>query len=73
MHPAYLETHFIAGDDSQDWPGQFAIITAYATTGDVWTDQQNEAADQALETALRATGRWMRRITRYSPTTPAGP
>jgi hypothetical protein len=67
MHPAYPKTHFIAADGPHDWPEQFAIITAYATTGEVWTDQQNEAADQALEAELRATGRWMRRITGYSP------
>ncbi len=67
MHPAYFETHFTAADGPLDWPEQFAVITAYATTGEVWTDQQNEAADQALEAELRATGRWMRRITGYSP------
>ena len=69
MHPAYFETHFIAADGPQDWPEQFAIITAYATTGEAWTDAQNEAADQTLEANLQATGRWMRRITGYSPTT----
>jgi hypothetical protein len=68
MHPAYFETHFIAADGPHDWPEQFAIITAYATTGDVWTDQQNEAADQALEGELRNTGRWVQRLTGYSPT-----
>jgi hypothetical protein len=66
MHPAYPKTHFIAADGPHDLPEQFAIITAYATTayattGDVWTDQQNEAADQALEAELRSTGRWMQR------------
>ena len=69
MHPAYLETHFSAADGLQAWPEQFAIITAYATTGEAWTDEQNEAADQALKAELQATGRWMRRITGYSPTT----
>ena len=77
MHPAYFETHFIVADGPHDWPEQFAIITAYATTGEAWTDQQNEAADQALEAELRATGKWMRRITGYAPPTriasPVGP
>jgi hypothetical protein len=40
MHPAYLETHFIAADGPQDWPEQFAIITAYATTGEALTDDK---------------------------------
>ena len=44
--------------------------TAYNTTGAAWTDQQNHAADQALEAELRATGKWMRRITGYAPTNP---
>ena len=51
--------------------------TAYNTTGAAWTDQQNHAADQALEAELRATGKWMRRITGYAPPTriasPVGP
>ena len=69
MHPAYFETHFISRDGLDGWPAQFVIITAYATTGETWPDGQNEAADQNLESELRATGRWMRRVTGYSPTT----
>jgi hypothetical protein len=55
----------------------YAYAAAYATTGAAWTDQQNHAADQALEAELRATGKWMRRITGYAPPTriasPVGP
>lgn len=69
MHPAYFETCFISRDGLDGWPEQFVIITAYATTDETWTDGQNEAADQALETELRSTGRWMRRVTGYSPST----
>ena len=69
MHPAYLETHFISRDGLDGWPQQFVILTAFATTGETWTDQQNEAADHKLESELRGTGRWMRRVTGYSPTT----
>lgn len=69
MHPAYLETHFISRDGVDGWPEQFVIITAYATTGETWTEAQNEAADQVLEAELRGTGCWIRRVTGYSPTT----
>jgi len=69
MNTAYFETRFISRDGLDCWPKQFVIITAYATTGETWTDEQNEAADQALETELRGMGCWMRRVTGYSPTT----
>lgn len=69
MHPAYFETHFQQDEAWQDWPEQFAIITAYATTGETWTDAENQAADLALEAELRKQSAWVRRITGYSPAT----
>ena len=72
LHPAYFETCFRQEESFSDWPDEFAIITAYATTGETWTDEQNEAADRALEADLRKTGKWMRRLTGYSPTTGHG-
>jgi hypothetical protein len=72
LHPAYFETCFRQEESFSDWPEDFAIITAYATTGETWTDEQNEAADRALEADLRKTGKWMRRLTGYSPTTGHG-
>ena len=66
MHPAYPETRFISRDGLDGWPEQFIIITAFATTGQTWTDEQNEAADRKLESELRGTGRWMRQVTGYS-------
>ena len=69
IHPAYFRTYFREEAPTSDWPGVFAIITAYATTGETWTTEENEMADRALEGELRKTGRWMRRLTGYSPTT----
>ena len=69
MHPAYFETHFRQEGSWDDWPSEFAIITAYATTGDNWTKAENQAADRALETELRQRAQWVRRLTGYSPTT----
>ena len=69
IHPAYFRTYFREEAPISDWPGVFAIITAYATTGETWTEEENEMADRALEGELQKTGRWMRRLTGYSPTT----
>lgn len=69
FHPAYLETRFRQEKTILDWPEEFAIITAFATTGETWTVEQNESADLALEGELQASGQWHLRLTGYSPTT----
>jgi hypothetical protein len=69
MHPAYFETLFRQEGSWDDWPSKFAIITAYATTGENWTDAENEKADLALEAELRGRVQWVRRLTGFSPTT----
>ena len=67
--PEYFETHFRLAEVAVAWPEQFAIITAWATTGEEWTDEENILADQALEAQLKDLNVWMTRITGYSPTT----
>lgn len=67
--PAYFATYFRQSSPGSDWPEEFAVITAYATTGETWTDEQNAAADRALEAELRNLRRWLRRLTGYSPST----
>lgn len=69
MHPAYFETHFMVENPKVDWPPEFAIITAYATTGESWTDARNLKEDQSLEKQLRDASTLIRRITGYSPIT----
>lgn len=68
MHPAYLETRFRAAAIDLR-PQEFAIITAYATTGETWTQEKNEAADRQLSEELRERGLWFRRLTGFSPST----
>lgn len=65
----YFETHFQHAGDWHPAPRSFAIITAYATTGEDWPQERNLAADRRLEEQLDATGHWRRRLTGYSPTT----
>jgi hypothetical protein len=69
MHEAYRETHFRLAEHADEWPREFAIITAYATTGEKWSDAENEAADRALHAELRQHSQLVRRITGYSPST----
>ena len=65
MHPSYFAVKFRCHGDAAtlDWPNFFAIVSAYATTGQIWTEAENQAADQALAETLRTSGRWHRRIT----------
>jgi len=72
MHPAYFETHFRQDDGSpkiQRWPERFAIITAWATTGEHWSEVENVSADQQLKEELQRRSTWCRRLTGYSPQT----
>lgn len=69
FHPAYSNVHFRGPWPDRSHPDEFAIITAYATTGETWSGERNWAADLKLENELRETGSWMRRITGYDPDT----
>jgi hypothetical protein len=69
MHPAYFETRFRLPGAEPDWPAQFVIVSAYATTGQQWTDAENQLADRRLEAELLSRGGWRCRVTGYSPTT----
>jgi Protein of unknown function (DUF3293) len=62
----YKSTVFEYQDFPADWPKRFAILTAYATTGETWTDAQNKEADQKLEAELRKAGHRLHRILGYS-------
>lgn len=67
MNPIYFETLFQS--ELMDWPASFAIITAYATTGESWTAEENEAADQSLKQLLETNGSLLGRVVGYSPET----
>lgn len=72
MHPEYFQVRFRTPRPMEPWPRRFVILTAYATTGTSWTDQENLDADRRLEEALRSRlgeeGE-PRRITGFSPAT----
>ncbi len=69
MHHAYFETHFETPDADPHWPAAFAIITACATTGETWSEEENRAADARLAAALQSRAVWCRRLTGFSPHT----
>ena len=69
LHPAYFNVRFRGPWPDLSHPDEFAIITAYATTGETWSEERNQAADLKLENELRETGLWMRRLTGYDPAT----
>jgi len=67
VNPAYFEVRFRTGEPIVPWPREFAIITAFATTGESWPREENEAADRELESELATRGVWFARVTGYSP------
>ena len=69
MTPAYFDTRFKIGLPLSELPESFAIITAHATTGEVWTAEDNHAANEALRAELERKGKLLGTITGYSPIT----
>ncbi|MSR72816.1 MAG: DUF3293 domain-containing protein [Opitutales bacterium] len=62
----YKSTVFEYQNFPNDWPKSFAILTAYATTGETWTPAQNIQADRQLEAELKKGGHRIHRISGYS-------
>ena len=69
MTPAYFDTRFKLGLPLSELPESFAIITAHATTGEVWTAEDKHAANEALREELDRSGQIIGTITGYSPIT----
>jgi hypothetical protein len=69
MPPAYFDTRFKLGLPVTELPESFAIITAHATTGEVWTVEDNNNANEALRAELDKGGQFIGTITGYSPIT----
>jgi hypothetical protein len=67
MIAEYFETRFRTEAPFESWPDEFAIITAYATTGHVWSPDRNMEADIRLQGRLLESSLQIRRLTGYSP------
>lgn len=69
MNPIYSKTQFKTNAYTVAWPSCFAIITAYATTGETWTASENEHANNLLKELFELEGVWHEAITGYDPET----
>jgi uncharacterized protein with GYD domain len=69
IHPAYFTTRFRVEPLPPSWPASFVIVTAYATTGEQWSEEENERADAILRRRLGELGVWIERITGFDPAT----
>jgi len=67
LHPAYFNVRFRTETPVTEWPATFVIITAYATTGETWSDERNVQADRELHQELLRRGCAPIRITGYDP------
>lgn len=67
MNDVYSTVRFRGEVAGSDMPEQFVIVTAYATTGENWTDMRNAAANERLRCELEQRAKWMREVTGYSP------
>lgn len=65
--PFYFETMFAVDSKDIVWPAEFAIITAFATTGEKWSDADNAAANARLLEMIRAQQPWHVPVTGFSP------
>jgi len=69
LHPAYFLVRFRIEEREPRWPERFAIITAYATTCESWSEARNFEADARLHAELVERGLHPIRITGYDPAT----
>lgn len=63
----FASTVFLGDPLPKDWPDSFVIVNAWATTGESWPLERNQAADEALRQALERVGLRHHRITGASP------
>jgi hypothetical protein len=59
----FASTVFLGDPLPADWPASFVIVNAWATTGETWTAERNQAADEALRQALERVGLRHHRVT----------
>jgi len=63
----FASTVFLGEPLPADWPKSFVIINAWATTGETWSAERNQAADETLRQALERVGLRHHRVTGASP------
>ena len=48
VNPLYLSTFLDVGADWSEQSEEFAIVSGYATTGEKWSAERNQQADELL-------------------------
>lgn len=69
MEGGYFAVRFKCDTMPAEWPGSFGIVSAFATTGEIWPAERNRDADERLQSQLRALRVWHLRIVGYHPET----
>ena len=64
----YLQTRFRSSAPVLQWPKAFAIITAWPTTGEIWSEEEIQIQAKLLQEVLEQRNVWRVELTGYSPT-----
>ena len=63
----YFQTRFRSSAPVLQWPKAFAIITAWPTTGEIWSEKETQIQTKCLEEVLEQREAWRVELTGYSP------
>ena len=68
FHPAYFETRFYIAKPERELCDPAIVLSAFATTGEVWPKEKNRLADESLKSRLdKLPHRAIIRMLGYSP------
>ena len=67
MPDIYFQTRFRSSAKVLQWPKAFAIITAWPTTGEVWSEEEIQIQAKRLQEVLEQRNVWRVELTGYSP------
>ena len=62
----YFHTRFRSSAPVLQWPTDFAIITAWPTTGEVWSEKETQIQAKLLQEVLEQREAWRVELTGYS-------
>ena len=63
----YFQTRFRSSAPVLQWPKAFAIITAWPTTGEIWSEEKIQIQAKRLQEVLEQRETWRVELTGYSP------
>ena len=63
----YFQTRFRSSTPVLQWPKAFAIVTAWPTTGEIWSEEEIQIQAKHLQEVLEQRETWRVELTGYSP------